>query len=280
MNAITRTNHLMLAALGAALMVACSDGNTLLIGPKSKPPPPPINPTQEDFEWRGQIAQGLEIEIKNISGDIQASLAAGNEVEVFATKRGQRYDASDVRIDVVEHAGGVTICPVYPDRPGDRPNECLPGDEGFMNTNDNDVEVTFTVLVPEGVAFVAKNVAGGVDADGLESDAFVRTIAGDVRVETTGLAEASTISGSVTAYVGLADWDRDLSFRSVTGDVFVQIPAATNADVEVSTSNGTILSDFSLDETAFGKLEGTIGLGGPKLTLSTITGNITLQSGL
>ena len=34
-----------------------------------------------------------------------------DEVEVFATKRGTRSDVSEVRIEVVEHSSGVTICP-------------------------------------------------------------------------------------------------------------------------------------------------------------------------
>jgi hypothetical protein len=43
-----------------------------------------------------------------------------------ATKHGRRSDPAEVEIEVVEHAGGVTICAVYPS-PGSRPNECRQG---------------------------------------------------------------------------------------------------------------------------------------------------------
>jgi hypothetical protein len=66
---------------------------------------------------------------------------------VTATKRGRRSDPGSVRIEVVEHGEGVTICAVYPDVDGRR-NECRAGDGGHMSTRDNDVNVHFTVRVP------------------------------------------------------------------------------------------------------------------------------------
>jgi hypothetical protein len=60
------------------------------------------------------------------AGDVSASPASGGAVEVVATKHGRRSDPAEVEIEVVEHAGGVTICAVYPS-PGSRPNECRQG---------------------------------------------------------------------------------------------------------------------------------------------------------
>ncbi len=55
-----------------------------------------------------------------------------------------------MEIEVVTHAGGVTICAVYPEVPGELPNVCVPGSNSRMNTRDNDVEVTSWVVVPAG----------------------------------------------------------------------------------------------------------------------------------
>ena len=62
------------------------------------------------------------------------------------------------------HAGGVTICAVYPSRDARKPNECPPGDGGRMNVQNNDVSVRFTVRVPAGVTFVGKTVNGEIEA--------------------------------------------------------------------------------------------------------------------
>ena len=109
------------------------------------------------FEWRGTVLQGSAIEIKGVNGEVTAEPSSGPEVEVTAVKTGRRSDPSGVRIEVVTHGDGVTVCAVYPDVDG-RPNECRPGDGGRMSTRDNDVNVAFTVKVPAGVRFVGRTV--------------------------------------------------------------------------------------------------------------------------
>src|SRR6187402_2576638 len=106
----------------------------------------------QDFQWHGPVAQGRAIEIKGVNGDIRAEPSGSNEVEVVAVKHSRRDHPDSVRIEVVPHGAGVTICAVYPSRDGQRANECRPGNDGRMNVQNNDVTVRFTVRVPAGVA--------------------------------------------------------------------------------------------------------------------------------
>ena len=108
---------------------------------------------QTDFEWRGQMASGQTIEIKGINGNVRAMAAVGNEVEVTATRSARRSNPADVRFEVVPHAGGVTVCAVYPTESNQPPNECKPGSQGRMSTRNNDTVVNFTVRVPAGIGF-------------------------------------------------------------------------------------------------------------------------------
>ncbi len=235
---------------------------------------------ERHFAWSGVVTAGQEIEIKGLTGDIRATTAAGNEVEVEAELRGRGHDPEGVRIEVVRHPGGVTICAVYPDRAGQPPNSCEPGLSGRLNGGDYDVDVTFAVAVPSGVRFVGRNVTGSVTATGLQSDVDASSVTGDVVIETTELAQATTVTGSVTAYLGGTEWNRDLRFTAVTGDVYVEVPPSARADVVAFVVNGSIVSDFPLTQTAFGRREGKIGGGGPELRLSTVNGNVTLRKGL
>jgi hypothetical protein len=74
----------------------------------------------DEFRWNVRVAPGKTIEIKGLNGDIKAEPAAGSDLEVIANKKGQRSDPSMVRIQVVEHSDGVTICAIYPsDDPDD-----------------------------------------------------------------------------------------------------------------------------------------------------------------
>ena len=263
---------LMLLAL-AALVAACSDST----GPDGDNGPDGT----ESFEWSGQIAPGGTVEIKGIGGDISASPVLGNTVVVSAQKRGERDDPSSVRIEVVQHQDGVTICAVYPDVPGQPANQCLPGFlQGHLSSRENDVDVSFDVLVPVGSDFAGRTMGGDVTADGLDGDVFASTLAGDIDISTSGLAVGTTMKGDVTASIGRATWDRDLLFSSMDGNVAVRIPSSTNARVS-AIAWGSISTDFPLRITAqgsFRQMLGILGSGGPSLTLSTSDGNIVLRS--
>jgi hypothetical protein len=235
---------------------------------------------QSDFQWRGQIAAGQRIEIKGVNGDVRAVLASGPDVEVAATRSARRSNPDDVRIEVVPHGGGVTICAVYPDVPGREPNRCDPGGNGSSHTKDNDTVVRFTVRVPAGVAFVGRTVNGDVDGEALRGDAEGHTVNGSVKLSTTGLAIASTVNGSVTASMGRADGPEGAHFSTVNGAVTLTLPAVVNADVRAETVNGSIVSDFPITITGpFNRrrLQGTIGSGGRELRLSSVNGSITLR---
>ncbi|MDH3497906.1 MAG: DUF4097 domain-containing protein [Gemmatimonadota bacterium] len=250
--------------------------------PEWTPPKPPAGEVHRTSVWRGAIPPGQQIEIKGIYGEIRATRTAGTEVVVTATRSGDATAVDAVTIDAVTHGSGVTICAVYPDVPGHAPNVCAPGDGGNMSVRDGGrgiVRVTFAVELPDGVVLVGKNVNGEVDVSGVRSDAFLSTINGGIRVSTTQRATARTVTGSITASIGLADWGRDLEFTTTTGDVHVTIPAATNAAVRAASVSGQISSDFPLSEVVPGQMQGTIGNGGPTLRLTTLAGNITLRRG-
>ena len=122
----------------------------------------PAFAAQEDFHWTGKVAAGAAVEIKGVNGGIVATGAAGGDVEVTAVKKGRKSDPTEVKVEVVEHAGGVTICAVYPSTGA--PNECKPGEGGRMSVRDNDVNVEFKVTVPAGVRFIGRTVNGGIAA--------------------------------------------------------------------------------------------------------------------
>jgi DUF4097 and DUF4098 domain-containing protein YvlB len=235
---------------------------------------------QNAWSWNKVVPAGRTLEIKGINGEITATGASGAEVQVTARKTSKRSDLASVQLVVVEHAGGVTICAVYPTPAGKRENECAPGENGRMNNSNNDVQVDFEVRVPRGVQLVARTVNGSVRATGLTADAETYTVNGGVRVETTGLARASTVNGSIDAKMGRSNWTGTLEFSTVNGTVEVTMPGGVDAEVHASMVNGSFASDWPM--TVKGKwgpkrVNGTIGRGGRELELSTVNGNIELR---
>lgn len=261
-----RLTHRAALTLAAALLTLTS---SLALRAQS------ANPQQ----WHGTIAAGQAIEIKGVNGEIKAIAASGGEVEVSAVMRGRRSNPADVRLDVVQHADGVTICAVYPS-PDSRPNECQPGNGGRMNTRDNDVSVAFTVRVPIGVKFIGKTVNGDVTADALTGPVRLTTVNGDAHFSTSSYGEATTVNGSIEGAMGSSDWTDPLKLVTVNGSITVALPSDLSADVRASTVNGSIATDFPI--TVSGRvnprsLRGTVGAGGRELSLESVNGSITLR---
>jgi hypothetical protein len=234
-----------------------------------------------DFRWHGRLAPGKRVEVKGVNGDLRADAATGSEVEVTAAKHARRSDPDDVKIEVIEDEGGVTICAVYPTpRRARQENRCEAGDSWHSNTENNDVTVDFEVRVPAGVVFGGQTVNGEMSAEGLKGDVKASTVNGSVRVTTTGVAEASTVNGSVYVAMGRADWTDELEFSTVNGSVTLILPAGLNTEVRASTVNGDLVTDYPLTVTGrFGPrhMRGTIGSGGRSLSLSTVNGEIRLK---
>jgi DUF4097 and DUF4098 domain-containing protein YvlB len=235
---------------------------------------------QENFQWTGKVAAGQAIEIKGVNGGITATGSAGGDIEVTAVKKGRKSDPAEVKVEVVEHAGGVTICAVYPTPAGNAPNECKPGKAGRMSTKDNDVSVEFRVKVPSGVRFAGRTVNGGIAASGIGADVDAETVNGGVDVDAAGTVRAKTVNGGIDARLGRADWDGTLKMETVNGGIELALPAELSADVKAATVNGDIETDFPL--TVTGKvgrrrLEGTIGSGGRLLEMSTVNGGISVH---
>ena len=228
----------------------------------------------EQFQWVGYVAEGQRLEIKGVKGVIDARAAEGDQVQVTVDRRGLRSDPDEVRIEVLEHEGGVTICAVYP---GD--NVCLPGDAGRLRAQRNDVKVDFDVRLPAGVTLAARTVNGRVDATALDGNVEARTVNGAIRISTAGHARAETVNGSIHAELGRVDWDGEAVFETVNGSVTVTLPREIHATVRASTANGSISNDLPLDVTTSSRrrLEGTIGRGGRELHIQTVNGSISIS---
>ena len=234
-----------------------------------------------DYDWSWRLAPGQTIEVEGVNGAIRATRAAGKDVVAHAHKHARRSDPDQVTIEVIEHAGGITLCVRYPDARDGGANTCAPHGHSHMSTHDNDVSVDFDVQVPAGVRLAARTVNGGVEARGLDADAEAHTVNGSVTLETRGRAEAETVNGSVCARLGSMGVNEPLDFSTVNGSITLELPEDAGAEVTARNVNGGIETDFPVTVRRAGflghQLHGTIGRGGPRLDLSTVNGSIHLR---
>ena len=229
---------------------------------------------QDPWTWHKVMPAGKTLEIKGIIGSIVATPASGNEAEVTARKTARRGNTDDVEIRVVETADVVTICAIYDGR-----DHCDNEGRGPSNSNDHkDTNVNFEVRVPRGVLVNASTVIGRVEVTGMTADVMASSVTGNVRVSTTGVAEASSVSGSLNIKMGSMDWNQ-LSFNTVSGDITIEFPDDLNTAVTMTTISGDLNSDWPITFTTTSerRIRGTIGKGGRRLSLSTISGDVELR---
>jgi hypothetical protein len=234
-----------------------------------------------DWSWHGAISSGGRVKLKGVVGDIVATPSSGREVEVVARMSRHGSAARDVKVIAVETDNGVTICALYPDTNRDQNDDrSCSSRNGGSNHDDDPTRVDFEVRVPHGVEFEGSTVVGDVKATGMTAFTSGASVTGAVNIETTDLARASSVSGSVYVTMGRSDWAGTLSFSSVSGDVTLIVPNSLNADVRASTVSGDIDSDWPMTvrgRIASRSVNATIGSGGRSLNFSTVSGDISLK---
>ena len=278
-----------------------------------------VGRTDSIYTWRGAIPAGGTLTISNFNGPIDVRPASGNTAELRAVKRNRgRGSIEDIAFQVESGSGGdVSICAsLRRNSPCDRNGNSNDDDNG---NGRNDVYVAMKVLLPRGAQLKlatgngevsVENVGGDVQAStgngrvrvsGTEGTVRVSTGNGDVdvrgakssvRVSTgNGRVNVVTADGPVEVHTGNGDIDvamsalkakDDMTFSTGSGSVRVTLPSGYNGELDASTGNGELRSDFDL------KIEGrmnprhvraTIGEGGPRLKLTTGNGRLAILKG-
>jgi hypothetical protein len=128
-----------------------------------------------------------------------------------------------------------------------------------------------------------------IEAEDIVGDLSVGTVSGHITL--TGVksshVSAETVSATVT-YAGSIDAAGSYEFSTHSGNVHLEIPENSAADLALETFSGHISSAFPItlqpgDISAMArhgkKMEFTIGKGGARISASTFSGNITIDRG-
>lgn len=234
--------------------------------------------TNSDYRWEGPVTGKRVIEIRNINGPIHAVPSKDGRLEVVAIRTSRHYDPAEVKIESFVDGDHLVFCSVYPAKAGNPENTC--DSRGSHNSSTSDVQVEYRVKVPAGVRFDAHTVNGDVDVDGLAGPVDAKTVNGEIKVSTASWAEAATVNGSVNVAMSGRGWPDALDFKTVNGDIVLNLEGAPDADLVAETMHGAIDSEFPLEVTGRvrrNRLAGTLGKGGTDLALATLNGSIELR---
>ncbi len=266
------------------------------------------------YTWRGTIPAGGQFTVKNFNGPIDVRPSTGNTVELRAEKRPKGgAEVTDVGFEVRKSSNGdVSICSTQNE-------DSCDGDRHSDNGWRRQVTVSMTVLIPRNLRLRVATGNGALSVEGAGSEVQASTGNGRVHIgETQGMVRVSTGNGdvdvrnakaSVHVSTGNGDVDvvtvegpvevssgngnidvrmsalrakEDMAFHTGSGDVKLTLPANYNGELDASTGNGTIRSEFDLKikgQLSPRHVRATIGEGGPMLRMSTGNGEFEIRKG-
>lgn len=237
----------------------------------------------QDHRFTKELRAGERIELENINGPVEVTQGTGRTAVVEVTKTVKAGDGNLVKAIMEEGSGWMRVCTIYLNRDPDR-STC----RGENNTSGGgnrrgrlDVEMSYVVRVPAGVAVEVETVNGNVVLRGLDTPASVETVNGSIDFDAAGAHRLETVNGQIRARLTGTGWQGTLSVETVNGGIDLTLPANFAADVHGETVNGGIQSDFPMTiEGRWGpkSFRGTIGGGGGRtLSLETVNGGIRLR---
>lgn len=222
----------------------------------------------QEFHRTVSLPSNGRVSLDNVNGNVEISGWDRNEVQIDAIKKARDQQRLDqARIEVETGSDYVKISTEYP----------------HNHTNNNPASVHYTLHVPQNArldrislvngSLTVQKVVGEFNTSLVNGKAYIGDLAGE--------ASISNVNGSIEANYASLNNVREIKLKSVNGSVELGLPGSPNADVEASTVNGGIRSDYPLavkGSFVGHRLSGTLGSGGTHIELSNVNGSIHIGS--
>jgi hypothetical protein len=139
---------------------------------------------------------------------------------------------------------------------------------------------SFRVELPAEVKVDARTMTGSISLAGITGGINARTLNGSIDIKrAAGPIEAKSTNGSIDVVIDSLSADDPVVLEGVNGSMTAVLPSDLEADVQLSTVNGGIRSDFAVTtegELSKHHLRGQIGSSSREVVLKTVNGNVSL----
>lgn len=222
----------------------------------------------EPFHWRGTLAEGATVRVRNPFGDVRARRSEGNAVSVHAAQQRHREDPRQWTISIAEGENGLEVEVVLAE--GTVPTAAA---EDWAPRR-----VDMTVYVPASARLDVEIVDGLIEAKGLGGDVAARSVAGEIVIITAGSADVRSEEGRIRYAFADPKWVGATRLTGGAGDILVTLPAGADVDLAIRTG-GDIATDLALapsPETG-GTSHLVLGEGRSPIAIESDSGNVKVQ---
>jgi len=222
-----------------------------------------------EIETRTFDASDTDLEVDNVNGPITVEEADSEEITLELERTGTESELDATSVTTSDTDGRLTIETELDSGPLG----------GFLGPET--AHVSMTIQCPSDTTVERVATTNG--------DLQVRNVGGPVEMETTNgeitasgldsVGDVSSTNGGIDVTVpAIAD---DVVIESVNGDIDVGVGPDLDADVSAETTVGGLTVDGDLglasdDDITGGSVSGTLGDGGPELSIESTNGEITL----
>jgi DUF4097 and DUF4098 domain-containing protein YvlB len=234
---------------------------------------------EETFDRTYDVRPGALLSLANVNGHITIHAWDQPRVRIHADKRveasgGTAKEAlAELKIEVSPSDGGLRVVTRYPKR----------GDNFFdwMFGSHVNASVTYDVTVPRTMSLDLDNTNGGIEVSDVRGSHKIGTTNGRINLtRCSGDLEAETTNGGIHAELLDVTPGKSVKLETTNGRISLSAPPTFAAQVDASTTNGSINTEIPITATKTGRhtLRGTLNGGGPELRLRTTNGSIEIRA--
>jgi DUF4097 and DUF4098 domain-containing protein YvlB len=219
-------------------------------------------PVSEEIRRSFQLAPGALVSVSTISGPVDVQTWSGDKAEVYIVRSAETQRDLDCYRTVVEQTSA-----------------------GLSITHEQDcrnirARQRVQLKLPKDVNLRIDTVSGDVHIGAIDGSARLDSISGGVWMDqTNGDTNINSVSGQVNLNIAQLN-RRGLRLNSISGKVVLRIADNINADLRVDSISGHVSSEIpgvTISKVGDSSYRAQIGSGGAEISISSVSGNITLR---
>jgi hypothetical protein len=141
--------------------------------------------------------------------------------------------------------------------------------------------VSYEIWAPMAANLELKANNGSIRLEGVAGQVRATTLNGSIQLKNvSGDVEGETTNGSLSVDLAKGAWQgKALKLNTVNGSIQLHLPETISANVEASTVNGRIRTEFFADVNTNDPHSAvfTLGAGGPKIEAHTVNGSVQMS---
>lgn len=212
-----------------------------------------------------QLAAGAHIVVSNISGPVSIEATDGSSAEVRIYRTAPNPDDLAYRKVFVEQTSSGLI--IRQKNDGTEPDKV-------------DLLNRVVLKLPRQVSVSGKSISGDFNISGIVGAVDLNSISGSVDAKhLNGALTVSGVSGNVRVEVARID-DAGLRVTNVSRGVYLRLASDLNAELSLSNTTAGVsnkIAGLTLAGAGGSGYSARLGLGGPRIVVSNVTGAIVLQ---